>query len=248
MMCVCSGTQHSPDIIIAERTLRRQSASVSAKRDVPHAPGGRRLTRRKLSAPDRPVSMLRLYDRPAQSHFLRHRNRPNPAATRRPPSRGMRRGRAGSKSQTDAAMTRGMSWRDRAQEIKIGDTVAYSKAFLQSISAYTGDLPRLAARSRPSSPSAKKSRWPRSTGTCRTCPARQRQESVPRAGHLLRALNGVRPAYRRRGGKTSSVTSSSSRSRVATSRPLYASPSRSAARLRRNESRRPTLRLAAAPA
>jgi len=28
------------------------------------------------------------------------------------------------------------------QELQVGDTVAYSKAFLQSISAYTGDMPQ----------------------------------------------------------------------------------------------------------
>jgi hypothetical protein len=35
-----------------------------------------------------------------------------------------------------------MTWTKRTQTVKVGDTVAYSKAFLQSISAYTGDLPR----------------------------------------------------------------------------------------------------------
>jgi len=35
-----------------------------------------------------------------------------------------------------------MNWKERTQDIKVGDTVAYSKAFLQSISAYTGDMPQ----------------------------------------------------------------------------------------------------------
>jgi hypothetical protein len=35
-----------------------------------------------------------------------------------------------------------MSWQERTQTVKVGDSVAYSKAFLQSISALTGDLPR----------------------------------------------------------------------------------------------------------
>ena len=30
----------------------------------------------------------------------------------------------------------------KADELKVGDAVAYSRAFLQSIGAYTGDLPR----------------------------------------------------------------------------------------------------------
>ena len=34
-----------------------------------------------------------------------------------------------------------MSWSSRTQPIKEGDNVAYSAAFLRSISAYTGDLP-----------------------------------------------------------------------------------------------------------
>ena len=35
-----------------------------------------------------------------------------------------------------------MSWKDRAQPVKIGDTVAYTKQWLQSTGSYTGDLPR----------------------------------------------------------------------------------------------------------
>jgi len=35
-----------------------------------------------------------------------------------------------------------MSWTDRAQPIKVGDTVAYSRQFLQSIACYTGDMPQ----------------------------------------------------------------------------------------------------------
>jgi hypothetical protein len=37
-----------------------------------------------------------------------------------------------------------MNWRQKhkAQALQVGDTIAYSKQFLQSISAYTGDLPR----------------------------------------------------------------------------------------------------------
>ena len=34
-----------------------------------------------------------------------------------------------------------MSWKAKTQPIKIGDKVAYSKAFLKSIGAHTGDLP-----------------------------------------------------------------------------------------------------------
>jgi hypothetical protein len=33
-------------------------------------------------------------------------------------------------------------WTDRTQSIKPGDSVAYSKAFLQSIGCYTGDMPQ----------------------------------------------------------------------------------------------------------
>jgi hypothetical protein len=39
-----------------------------------------------------------------------------------------------------------MSWRERVRAIKVGDTVAYSRAFLQSISCYTGDLPQAKGR------------------------------------------------------------------------------------------------------
>jgi hypothetical protein len=35
-----------------------------------------------------------------------------------------------------------MSWTKRTQAIQVGDTVGYAKAFLQSISCYTGDMPR----------------------------------------------------------------------------------------------------------
>jgi hypothetical protein len=35
-----------------------------------------------------------------------------------------------------------MTWAGRTQPIKVGDTVAYSKRFLQSIACYTGDMPR----------------------------------------------------------------------------------------------------------
>ena len=35
-----------------------------------------------------------------------------------------------------------MTWARRTQTVKVGDKVAYSKTFLQSISAFTGDLPR----------------------------------------------------------------------------------------------------------
>lgn len=34
-----------------------------------------------------------------------------------------------------------MTWANRTHPIKVGDTVAYSKAFLQSTSQYTGDVP-----------------------------------------------------------------------------------------------------------
>ena len=34
-----------------------------------------------------------------------------------------------------------MKWQDRTQAIKVGDKVAYSKAFLQSTGSYTGDIP-----------------------------------------------------------------------------------------------------------
>ena len=33
------------------------------------------------------------------------------------------------------------SWKDRTQPVQIGDTVGYSKAFLQSTGQYTGDAP-----------------------------------------------------------------------------------------------------------
>jgi hypothetical protein len=37
-----------------------------------------------------------------------------------------------------------MSWRQRqkTQALQVGDTVAYSKQFLNSISCYTGDMPQ----------------------------------------------------------------------------------------------------------
>jgi hypothetical protein len=35
-----------------------------------------------------------------------------------------------------------VSWVKRTQPIKVGDTVAYSKAFLQSIGTYTGHMPQ----------------------------------------------------------------------------------------------------------
>ena len=35
-----------------------------------------------------------------------------------------------------------MAWTDRIQPIQVGDQVAYSKRFLQSIGAYTGDMPQ----------------------------------------------------------------------------------------------------------
>jgi hypothetical protein len=34
-----------------------------------------------------------------------------------------------------------MDWKQRMQPIQVGDRVAYSKRFLQSISCYAGDLP-----------------------------------------------------------------------------------------------------------
>lgn len=34
-----------------------------------------------------------------------------------------------------------MTWADRTQPIKVGDQVAYSKAFLQSTGQLTGDVP-----------------------------------------------------------------------------------------------------------
>jgi hypothetical protein len=34
-----------------------------------------------------------------------------------------------------------MTWADRTQPIKVGDQVAYSKAFLQSTGQHTGDVP-----------------------------------------------------------------------------------------------------------
>lgn len=33
------------------------------------------------------------------------------------------------------------SWRERTQKVQVGDTVGYSKAFLQSTGQYTGDAP-----------------------------------------------------------------------------------------------------------
>jgi hypothetical protein len=35
-----------------------------------------------------------------------------------------------------------MSWGNRVKAIEIGDTVRYSRAWLQSTSTFTGDLPR----------------------------------------------------------------------------------------------------------
>ncbi len=35
-----------------------------------------------------------------------------------------------------------MNWAERTQPIQIGDTVAYSEAFLRSISCHIGNLPR----------------------------------------------------------------------------------------------------------
>lgn len=35
-----------------------------------------------------------------------------------------------------------MSWRQRVRGIKVGDTVVYSRPFLQSISCYSGDIPQ----------------------------------------------------------------------------------------------------------
>ena len=35
-----------------------------------------------------------------------------------------------------------MTWAARSQPIKVGDRVAYSHRFLQSISCFTGDLPQ----------------------------------------------------------------------------------------------------------
>ncbi len=34
-----------------------------------------------------------------------------------------------------------MTWSKRIQPIKVGDKVAYSKAYLQSTGSYTGDIP-----------------------------------------------------------------------------------------------------------
>jgi hypothetical protein len=34
-----------------------------------------------------------------------------------------------------------MTWTKRTQPLKVGDKVAYSKAFLQSTGSYTGDIP-----------------------------------------------------------------------------------------------------------
>jgi len=33
------------------------------------------------------------------------------------------------------------SWKERTQKVQVGDTVGYSKAFLQSTGQYTGDAP-----------------------------------------------------------------------------------------------------------
>ena len=35
-----------------------------------------------------------------------------------------------------------MSWTERTRPVQVGDRVAYSKAFLQSIACYTGDMPQ----------------------------------------------------------------------------------------------------------
>jgi hypothetical protein len=35
-----------------------------------------------------------------------------------------------------------MRWSQQQQEMKVGDLVAYTRQFLQSISCYTGDMPR----------------------------------------------------------------------------------------------------------
>ena len=35
-----------------------------------------------------------------------------------------------------------MSWTERTQPVKVGDTVAYSKAFLQSTGQITGEVPQ----------------------------------------------------------------------------------------------------------
>ncbi len=39
-----------------------------------------------------------------------------------------------------------MSWARRTQPIKVGDAVAYSRQFLQSIACHTGDMPRARGR------------------------------------------------------------------------------------------------------
>jgi hypothetical protein len=35
-----------------------------------------------------------------------------------------------------------MDWVRKTKDVKVGDMVAYSRTFLQSISCYTGDMPR----------------------------------------------------------------------------------------------------------
>jgi hypothetical protein len=35
-----------------------------------------------------------------------------------------------------------MSWTERTQPLKVGDIVAYRRQFLQSVSCFTGDIPR----------------------------------------------------------------------------------------------------------
>jgi hypothetical protein len=35
-----------------------------------------------------------------------------------------------------------MTWQHRMQPVKVGDVVAYNKAFLQNVGAYTGDMPQ----------------------------------------------------------------------------------------------------------
>ena len=35
-----------------------------------------------------------------------------------------------------------MDWVRKTKDVKVGDVVAYSRTFLQSISCYTGDMPR----------------------------------------------------------------------------------------------------------
>lgn len=40
------------------------------------------------------------------------------------------------------AQSQGVSWAERTQPIQVGDTVAYSAAFLRSIGCYSGDMPQ----------------------------------------------------------------------------------------------------------